>query len=61
MISVKLYLPDVSGDMSPIRRSGVCRFATSVPNADMLGILDADLLGLLGLLGLQIVEVLLFS
>lgn len=58
MISVKLYLPDVSGDMSPIRRSGVCRFATSVPNVDMLGILDADLLGLLGL---QIVEVLLFS
>lgn len=58
MISVKLYLPDVSGDMSPIRRSGVCRFATSVPNADMLGVLDADLLGLLGL---QIVEVLLFS
>lgn len=47
--------------MSPVRRSGVCRFATSVPNADMLGNPDADLLGLLGLLGLQIVEVLLFS
>lgn len=51
-------MPDVSGEMSPIRRSGVCRFATSVPYADVLCIPDADLLGLLGL---QIVEVLLFS